>query len=186
MAWRGAHRMSPRDWIKVAILWLGVIQLSHGQIAENSPQSIRLDFMLHIVNYSLLTNDQTRQPLGFCFYEGADSAYFDFMRRPEFKNDAKVPLKVLKVESLNQETVSNCSYLFISKEKESAEIYNQVKLLNGNTVTIGETTKFVKSGGQISLVEITNKIKIVIHRTQYQNSPVKFSARLLRYANFTG
>lgn len=163
--------------------------LSSKAVAEQSAEavSIRTTFMLHIVNYTLSTTTNEAAAVGsFCFLEQAPFVYHSALNRQHLLTSTKVPLEVNLVESVEQAKNQQCRYLFVGKEKENPELFAQISQANETIITIGESYDFVAQAGIIGLVEKAQKIKIVINREHYKGGSVKFSARLLKYANFTG
>ncbi|GAA0856576.1 YfiR family protein [Aliiglaciecola litoralis] len=146
--------------------------------------SIRATFMLHIVNYSRWDNPSNKQ--NFCLLEQDGGKYYQELVKDDFAKSAKVALNVVQINTLPEAYVQKCHYLFIDQANESDDIFQQLETANKQMVTIGESPQFVNQGGLMSLVSEYDRVKIYISRNKYKTSSVKFSARLLKFANFSG
>lgn len=159
--------------------------LSQAQPNTESAIEIRVTFLYHIINYSRWQSETSA--LTFCVLEDLNSPkYLPMLTSVAFSNGSQTPISMRAIERVEEVTKKQCNYLFVDKDNESEQLFQQLAQLNQSVVSIGESSRFVDSGGMMSLVEEFNKIKIYINRDKYKSAPIKFSARLLKHANFTG
>ncbi|MDO6695803.1 YfiR family protein [Aliiglaciecola sp. 3_MG-2023] len=175
--------MISRLAIFIIVTWSAIVY-AHNNDFEVTPTSIRSTFFLHVVNYSQW--QQRFTSLKFCSMEQAPQQHYQILQKSDLvtKNNLKIDLQL--VNTFSDAIEQRCNYIFIDKSQESKLLYKDLKQTSLSIVTIGETIAFLRNGGLVSLIEENGKIKIYINKQQYANSPVKFSARLLKYANFTG
>ncbi|GAB5382491.1 MAG: hypothetical protein Alis3KO_39060 [Aliiglaciecola sp.] len=158
---------------------------AQAQPNNESATKIRATFMFHIVNYSRWQSEFAE--LTFCVLEERQSQkYFSMLTSNEFKGASEKPISILNVDRIEDTLEKQCNYLFVDSVNESDDVFRQLNELERSVVSIGETSRFVDRGGMMSLVEEFKKIKIYINRDKYKSAPTKFSARLLKYAKFTG
>lgn len=90
------------------------------------------------------------------------------------------PVQVRRVASVEEAKV--CHVLFITRDK-SAELDTILKQLQGNAVlTVSDIKDFTARGGMIELFIKDNKMKFEVNMTEYKNSNVVISSRVLRLA----
>lgn len=153
----------------------------------SSATTIRSTFLMHIVNYSRYDKDNTQSSaIPFCFLEQQSTTYYQTIFDKGLSRSTLHPIEIVQVVDADDALNKQCRYLFVDEQSETDLFISQMPQLNKTMVTIGETRNFIKSGGLMSLVEQVDKIKIVISKDVYETSPVKFSALLLKHANFTG
>lgn len=90
------------------------------------------------------------------------------------------PFTIKEIRSLPEAT--NCHILFIStsEKKRLSEIFES---LRGATVlTVGETERFVETGGMINLVKEADKIRFQINDGAAKGAGLKISSKLLNLA----
>ncbi len=167
------------------ILWLSAWLIWRPAIAQESSAEIdiRGTFMLHIVNYTLDENNNNKT---FCLMESNERPYQTFLLQKQQAGIYTDTLTISPISKVDEAVEKQCDYLFVAEEFESPELFQQIREINDRVMTIGESFDFVNKAGVLSLVERAQKIKILIQRDRYRSCPIKFSARLLKYANFTG
>ncbi|WP_342806611.1 YfiR family protein [Alteromonas sp. M12] len=169
--------------IFITVTWSTIVY-AHNNDFEVSATSIRSTFFLHVVNYSKW--QQSFMSLKFCLIEQESQKHYLMLNESDLLNHNKKQIQLQQVDSLPTAIEQGCNYIFVDKSSESKTLYKDLKQTSLSIVTIGETISFIKNGGLLSLIEEYDKIRIYINKEQYADSPVKFSARLLKYANFTG
>ncbi|MEP4891263.1 MAG: YfiR family protein [Aliiglaciecola sp.] len=175
--------MISRIIIFIIVTWSTIVYAQNNDF-DVSPTSIRSTFFLHVVNYSEWQQRYTS--LKFCLIEQASQKHYLMLQKSELLTRDKKQIDLQPVDSLSSALEQRCNYIFVDKTRESKILEEDLKQTSLSIVTIGETINFLNNGGLVSLVEEYGKIKIYINKQQYANSPVKFSARLLKYTNFTG
>ena len=92
------------------------------------------------------------------------------------------PLLFQKFESLAGVT-NNCHILFISssEKKRFPEVF--AALSGSSILTVGETDRFLESGGMISFVMEKTKIRFEINETAVKQAGLKMSYKLLSLAS---
>lgn len=93
-------------------------------------------------------------------------------------NDRPVVVKVFEQPS----AVTNCHVLFIaaSEKKPLPEIVETLR--NATVLTVGETERFIESGGMINFVPEGNKIRFQINDEAARKAKLKISSKLLSLA----
>lgn len=90
------------------------------------------------------------------------------------------PVQVRRVASVDEARA--CHVLFITRDK-SAELEAILKALQGTAVlTVSDMKDFTTRGGTIELFVRDNKMKFEVNMTEYKNSNVVISSRVLRLA----
>lgn len=177
------------NWVRLTMLSCAILfsaaTLSQAQPNADSATEIRVTFIYHIINYSRWQSEMN--DVTFCVLEPKTSQkYLSTLKSEPFMGASKKTVSMKSVNHIEETKTENCHYLFVDKNSESKQVYSHLQRLKPSTISIGETSKFIEQGGTMSLIEEFNKIKIYINRDNYKSAPAKFSARLLKYANFTG
>ncbi|GAC13763.1 YfiR family protein [Aliiglaciecola lipolytica] len=169
--------------VALTVTWSTIIYANKNDF-EVSTISIRSTFFIHVINYSRWENEPV--DLKFCLIEDASNKHFLMLQNAGLIDRSEKNINLQRVQSLSQAIEHHCHYIFVDEVNESLTLVKELKQTSLSIVTIGETASFIKNGGLMSLIEEYDKIRIYINKDQYEVSPVKFSARLLKYAKFSG
>ena len=91
------------------------------------------------------------------------------------------PLVIKQFASLSEST--NCQILFIStsEKKRLPEIFEAVRA--ASVLTVGETDRFIETGGMVNLVHEGSKIRFQINEPVAKNAGLKISSKMLSLAS---
>ena len=91
------------------------------------------------------------------------------------------PLVIKQFASLGEST--NCQILFIStsEKKRLPEIFEAVRA--ASVLTVGETDRFIETGGMVNLVHEGSKIRFQINEPVAKNAGLKISSKMLSLAS---
>ncbi len=144
---------------KLAVLFLTLGCLAFLAVAQSfKPEQLRASFLYHIVHYTNFPDSHFEGNfVNFCFYEGNDPAHQEIFRSLPANKVKNRDTRIVEITNLAQVQDSNCQLLFVSRQVESDELFEQLQSLNQKLVSVGETRDFVERGGMITIVPLQSK-----------------------------
>lgn len=150
--------------------------------AQNSEANIKAAFIL---NFAKFVEWPENHPL---ISQG--SFNFCFIGSDRFKKEIQSKIGDRQVKGLSTqitmlgftEPLDDCAVVFMRDLEPSQSDYVMKSLRASNTLTIGETDKFMRSGGMIRFYADQNRIRFEINPTAAQKAGLKISSQLLNLA----
>lgn len=149
---------------------------------------IRAPLILHVLNYTTFPTEDMQGDSDFdmCFLESGDYEHASMLLSPKLqgKKVSDHILNIIKLSDISEVAEQQCQAVFISKDRESSEIYAVLNSLDDDILLIGESSSFVEHGGLLAIVSMQSKMRILVNKDLLESSSLKISSRLLRLAKF--
>jgi hypothetical protein len=91
------------------------------------------------------------------------------------------PLQIKEYRSLSEARACHILFVSNSEKKRLAEVFEGLR--GTSVLTVGETEDFIESGGMISFVRESNKIRFQINDRAARTAGLKISSKLLNLAS---
>lgn len=170
----------------LALMLAMPLAVRHGHAADTQPSEYQLKaaYIYHFaqfVDWPATAFAQTNSPL-IIGVLGENPFGNDLQHTVQGKVLGGHPLSVQAYDSISDIT-NTCHILFISSS-EKKRLTQIIAGLNGtSTLTIGESDRFIESGGIIKFVMDGPRIRFDINRTAAEKSGLKISFKLLNLAS---
>lgn len=149
------------------------------------PEQLRASFLYHIVHYTNYPDSAfDGDTIKFCFLEGNNPAHTRVFKALPKKKVKNRDVELVELNSVSEVKAMSCQLLFVGKQAENETLFAEIKVLNEELVTVGETRDFIEKGGMITIVPLQSKMKIFFSKAQYDRTALKFSSLLLKRVNF--
>lgn len=157
-----------------------------GRAQENQPSEyqVKAAFLYNFAQFvdwpaTAFAND--RSPLVIGIF-GADPFGGELDQTVRGKTHNSHPLAVKQLRSLSEAT-NSCHILFISpsEKKRLPEIFTS--LGSASVLTVGETERFIESGGMINFILVGTKVRFQINDAAAKHAGLKISSKLLNLAS---
>ena len=150
-----------------------------------TPEALRTSFLYHIAHYTVYPEESLDvSEFHFCFFESKNQNHSEVFKAIPKKRIKDRNIRLVRFDSSEEAEFSRCQLLFVNKEAESKELFEQLEKLNRTLVSARETRSFIEKGGMVTIVPLQSKMKIFFSHQQYENTALKFSSLLLKRANF--
>lgn len=171
--------------LTLVLLFFCVASQANNTKMYSDADEIRATFIFHIANFTNFPEQVLiTQKLTFCFLEDKHNSIQQEFNIANITKLQSLDVVGVQISAYSDLQKISCQLLFVGASKESPELFAMLKVLNNRTVSIGETRNFLKKGGLISLEEKKSRIQIMVNKTLYANSSMKFRSSLLKHAKF--
>ncbi|WP_249364087.1 YfiR family protein [Pseudoalteromonas sp. S2721] len=150
-----------------------------------SPEQVKSAFLYQIAKFTKFTESMDPPPISFCFYN-VETGPGSFLKDKSELQINKKPIKVILVKKTQQisELSQICDITYIDETLENDILPLWTDTISLNTLTIGESIRFLEKGGIASLVQEGNKIRLYINKQHVLQHNFKVQSRLLAMAKF--
>lgn len=150
------------------------------------PEEVRSAFIYNIPKYTDWPTGSFASklsPVNFCFLE-QQFKHASLLETGTALHIDKRNIAVIRLDSIQSDSVRDCHVLFVSKRAESEQVFDTISTLNKSMVTIGESLHFLRKGGMSGIVPFRGKMRIFMNKEIVNSSALKFGKQLLRRVQF--
>lgn len=150
-----------------------------------SPDQVKSAFLYQIAKLTKFNEQMDPPPTSFCFYN-LDKGPGAFLKDRDELQINKKTINVILVKKTQQisELSQICDITYIDETLENDILPLWTDTTSLNTLTIGESIRFLEKGGIASLVQEGNKIRLYINKQHVLQHNFKVQSRLLAMAKF--
>ncbi len=170
-------------YIAITFLVSGLFQNSFALDAESEQLEIKLK-AAYLYNFLRFVEwpENTKLTSDICVYgiqENYKSAFNSMAALS--KKSRKLNIKLLNVnDKLNN--LNSCQIIFITAKADHKSKYILDYLKDKNSLTIGESPRFIQRGGMINFIRVSDKVKFEINDDAAKAVDLKIPSKVLRIA----
>ncbi len=166
----------------ILILTVSFLASSLSAGKSDMKKRLKIFYMHHFTKYtvwdpSAYKNDKTPFIIAVLGQDPFGSLLNTMMRGKKINGRR---IRILRYESVDDVDFAHILFISNSLEGDMKEILS--KICSKNMLTISDADNFVKNGGMIGFVEVEDKMRFSINRSEAKAKNIRFRSKLLRLA----
>ncbi len=173
----------PPSFLALILIWLLTVVGARAQDPQRAEYYIKAAFVFNFAKFvewppTAFPNTSSPIVIGILGENPFQDELEQTIRDKTLNNR---PLVIKQFASLGEST--NCHILFIStsEKKRLPEIFEAVR--GTSVLTVGETDRFIETGGMVNLVHEGSKIRFQINEPVAKSAGLKISSKMLSLAS---